>query len=137
MASGYGGGGHTQAAGATLGGLAVLSAALPLLFTMSDDRVYFGTDTRAAELLWGAVLAVAFAAPAVRRALARNTTVRGTVALAGAAVLALQLATCWTTEQSASWLYHGGFSLYALGSVVVITACTPAHARANRTTFSQ
>ncbi len=117
-------GGRLRQMGLTLGGLAVLSAALPLLFTMSDDRVYFGTDTRAAELLWGAVLAVAFAAPAVRRALARNTTVRGTVALAGAVVLVLQLATWWTTEQSASWLYHGGFSVYALGSVVVITACT-------------
>ncbi len=53
-----------------LGALAVASAVEPLVFSMSDDRVYFGTDTRAAELLLGALLAVLLAHEPFRRRLA-------------------------------------------------------------------
>ncbi|MSY22851.1 MAG: acyltransferase family protein, partial [Actinobacteria bacterium] len=56
--------------GLTLGALALCSAALPWIFTMSKDRIYFGTDTRAAELLLGGVLAVVLSREPVRRKLA-------------------------------------------------------------------
>src|SRR5690606_36512623 len=41
-----------------LGAAAVASAVAPLLIDLSPDRVYLGTDTRAAEILAGCLLAV-------------------------------------------------------------------------------
>ncbi len=107
------------------GMLALLTAAavsLPFLFTMSDDRIYFGTDTRSPELLLGAVLAVVLASRPVRRRLALRHPWRTVAAAVGALCLAVQLYWWWTLEQATPWLYRGGFALYALMSTAVILA---------------
>lgn len=104
--------------------LALGSALLPILLTMSRDRVYFGTDTRAAELLLGAVLAVLLGDRRVRRKLVSPTALRTSV-LVGAVVLGgIQLWWWWSLEQSAGFLYEGGFALYAAMTCVVITAAS-------------
>ena len=105
-----------------LGSLVAVTAALPFVFDMSDDRVYFGTDTRAPELLLGALLAVGLSSRPFRRRLALRHSWRGPAAWGGAAALAVQLWWWWSLEQSSEWLYRGGFALYALLSTAVITA---------------
>lgn len=104
------------------GGLALLAVAstvlMAVLYTPGTDpiRVYYGTGTRAAELLAGALLAVA---------LVSRPTMLGRVPLrmltgVGAAVLALTAYWWMTVEQSSSWLYEGGLSLYALVTVILL-----------------
>jgi peptidoglycan/LPS O-acetylase OafA/YrhL len=117
-------GGNVRRVGATFLALAALSTALPWLFTMSDDRVYFGTDTRAAELLLGAVLAAVFTHAPTRRRLALDPRVRTVLLAAGGVCLSVQLWWWWTLEQSSSWLYRGGLTLYAAMTCVVIAAAT-------------
>lgn len=114
--------GRRRALAATLTGVALVGVSLPFVFDMSDDRVYFGTDTRAPELLAGAVLAVVVSSRPVRRRLVLRHGRRDLVAGLGAAALAVQLWLWWTLEQSSSWLYRGGFALYALLSCLVILA---------------
>ena len=108
--------------GTALAILALCSMLEPLIFTMSDDRIYFGTDTRAAELLLGGVLAVVLASERVRVRIIARPRVGRAVAVAGAAALVLQMWWWWSLPQSTSWLYRGGFTLYALLSCAVITA---------------
>jgi peptidoglycan/LPS O-acetylase OafA/YrhL len=79
----------------------------------STDRLYYGTDTRAAALLVGAALA----ALAGR---VRVPTLAGVAGLAG-------LFTIWsTTSGQAGWLYRGGFLLTALTVALVIGAVAAA-----------
>jgi peptidoglycan/LPS O-acetylase OafA/YrhL len=108
--------------GAGLAVLAALSAIEPLVFDMSDDRIYFGTDTRAAELLLGALLAVVLANPLVRRRLALRLWWRSAAIWLGGIALAVQAWWWWSLPQTTSWLYQGGFALYALLTCAVITA---------------
>jgi peptidoglycan/LPS O-acetylase OafA/YrhL len=110
--------------GVALAALAVVSASLPWLVSMSDDRVYFGTDTRAAELLVGGVLAVALSQRGLRRRMALSPRWRGRITAAGLVCLAVQLWWWWSLPQASAWLYRGGFALYALLSCVVILAAT-------------
>lgn len=83
------------------------------------SRVYYGTDTRAAEVLVGAVLATVIAG---RR---RRSRVRGrriAKHIAGVAAL-LALVTLWiVADQSDGWLYHGGLGLHAVLTAFVIAA---------------
>lgn len=102
--------------------LCALGVALPFVFDMGEDRVYFGTDTRAPELLLGAVLAVAVSSRTVRRRLVLHRGRRDLVAALGALALAVQLYWWWTLEQSTTWLYRGGFAAYAVLSCAVILA---------------
>ncbi|UDY36238.1 acyltransferase family protein [Dermatobacter hominis] len=107
------------------GGLATLAVASvlePFVFDMSDDRIYFGTDTRAAELLLGALLAVLLSHEPFRRRLALRLRWRSTAIWLGAAALAVQAWWWWSLPQTASWLYRGGFALYAVLTCTVITA---------------
>jgi peptidoglycan/LPS O-acetylase OafA/YrhL len=108
--------------GAVFGGLALLSFLEPLVFTMSHDRIYFGTDTRAAELLLGAVLAVVLSSEPVRRVIALRYSWRTGVVVVGGLALAVQAWWWWSLPQSTDWLYSGGFGLYALLTCAVITA---------------
>lgn len=90
-----------------LAGLAVASA-VALAVTADRDLAYYGTHTRAAEFLVGALLATVparrLAAPAARRPL----VVAGWLALGGLGVLVV------TTDQQADWLYAGGFSVLGI-----------------------
>jgi peptidoglycan/LPS O-acetylase OafA/YrhL len=101
----------------TFGILAALSMLATILLWGSSDtnRIYFGSDTRAFELLAGVLLAVAirFSVPTrVVRYAARHVVV---CVAALAMVVAFFVA---RTDQD--WLYRGGLWLVALGSVLLI-----------------
>ncbi len=108
--------------GVSLGVLALASAVLPFVTSMGPDRIYLGTDTRAAEILAGCVLAVLLArhrmgdpvAPGPLRTVVR---VLGPIALVGGIAIWI------TVPKDAAWIYQGGFAAYAVGSCVLIAAC--------------
>lgn len=81
-------------------------------------RVYYGTDTRAAELLVGALLAVLLAG----RVRLPKGWPRHLVAAAGAAALVLCLYWWVTVDQRTPWLFEGGLGMYAVCSALVILA---------------
>ncbi len=115
--------GRRERVGLAIGALVVVSAVLPLVFSMSQDRIYFGTDTRAAELLVGGVLAVIVSYRPVRRKLAVRLSWRVTLFAAAGLCAALQLYWWWSLPQDSEWLYRGGFTLYGVMTCVVIVAC--------------
>src|SRR5688572_27181962 len=82
------------------------------------DRVYYGTDTRALELLAGAGLAVLLGG----RPAAGRTPPSPAIAWLGAAALALQIATWTVTTIHSSWVAQGGLALYALSSAIILRA---------------
>jgi hypothetical protein len=113
--------GSRRALGVTLGVLAIGSVLLTtLLYHPGGDtsRVYYGTDTRAAELLVGGLLAVLFS----RRLVLRKFIPRLIVLSVGTAALVGTIVVWVTTDQYSSWLYEGGLGLYALGSAAIIAA---------------
>jgi peptidoglycan/LPS O-acetylase OafA/YrhL len=89
--------------------------------TSGSTRVYYGTDTRAAELLIGALLAVILTGRVIpnRPASARARTF---ATVGGLGALALMVWWWATVEQSAPWLYHGGLALHACCAAIVIAA---------------
>lgn len=100
-------------------GLALASAALMLLLWHPErtSRVYMGSDTRAAAILAGVVLATVLA-PGTRL---RPGAVRA-LDLAGLAS-AVGLGVAWAKlEGESRFLYHGGFWLTELAALVLI-AC--------------
>ena len=114
-------GGSRRVLGGVFAALVAASvAASLLLYQPGGDnlRIYYGTETRAAELLLGALLAVLmfrrFHVAAGPRRTALDVT--GVVAVG---------ATLWiwsSSTTSDAWLYRGGFALYALGSAAIIAA---------------
>ncbi len=108
--------------GLALAGLATLSFLEMVLLGFSKDRIYFGTDTRASELLLGGLLAVVLSSEEVRKRLALRLRWRTTVIALGGVALAVQLWWWWSLPQGTGWLYRGGFTLYALMTCLVITA---------------
>ncbi len=93
-----------------------------LLYHPSFDssRIYFGTDTRAFELLGGAALAMVWPS----RLLRANITSGARRACDGLGVIGLVGigALIWTTNQYSAFLYQGGFVLLTLATVLVIVA---------------
>jgi len=115
---------------ATLTVALVASVALQLALADGLDRVYYGTDTRAAELLFGCLLAVWWSGrrapegvdPAVRAARDRAVT-----AMADVAGLVALLAVFWAwyrVPQTSDRLVEGGLPLYAVATTVIIWAAT-------------
>ena len=83
------------------------------------DRVYYGTDTRAAELLLGAVLACFLGgrvAALSSTRWTRVTTVVGPLALAAVIVLSI------TSDTRSSWVAGGGLPAFAVLSLVLVVA---------------
>ena len=105
-----------------LAGLAAASVAA-MLATHDHDLVYYGTHTRAAEFLIGALLAFVVAGGHLERLGARGRTVAsmtGWVAVGAFVVLVV------TVRQSSAWLYAGGFSALALvWSAMIVAALLP------------
>ncbi len=103
-----------------LGALAGLSTVTMIaLYTPGTDpaRVYYGTETRAVELLAGALLAVVLAArPQLVERLPRRF-------VTGVGVVVLLITAFWwsTVEQTSSWLYEGGLTIYAFSSVLLLS----------------
>ncbi len=102
-------------------GLAIVSAILmAILYAPSLDpsRVYYGTDTRASELLFGAALAMVWPSRKLSRRIssgARNTL--DGLGVVGLLAIALMI---WQTDQYSSFLYRGGFVLLSIATVMVL-----------------
>ena len=105
----------------------VSTLAMALMFNPAADtaRVYYGADTRAAELLVGALAAIA--APRLRNLLdgrielgRSGRSVSRVDAVSGFVLVAL-VAGAITLTGETSWLYRGGFLLFALLTGLLIT----------------
>ncbi len=84
------------------------------------SRVYYGTDTRALELLIGAALATVWPSRALRREIslgARRVIDAGGVL--GLAVIALMF---WRSTEFSPFLYRGGFLVLSVATALVIAA---------------
>ncbi len=89
---------------------------------LDPSRVYYGTDTRASELLFGAALAMVWPSRKLSRRIspgARNTL--DWLGVAGLVTIALLI---WRTGELSSFLYRGGFVVLSLATVLVLMACT-------------
>lgn len=127
---------------ATLAGAVVSTLLMGILFQPNADpsRVYYGTDTRAAELLAGAALAFIWepawlrgsaGGPAARliRWLSRAARAPLLLDVVGIAALgALIWSFHWFSEYK-PFLYQGGFALVALTTVLVIAVVVHPQAR--------
>ena len=113
---------RVRLAGAALG-LALASALLmAVLYQPGPDpsRVYYGTDTRAFELLLGAALAAVWPS----RLLRSNITpgARRTIDRAGAIGLTVVVLMLCSLDEFSPFLYPGGFLLLSLATVLVLAA---------------
>ncbi len=102
-----------------LGSLVVASLAWSTLLLArgaSIDRVYFGTDTRLAELLLGALLGIWWTG----RRKPLGPGVRTAVGVAGPVVLLVMLVLWGTASLRTEAFYRGGLVVYAVGTLVVI-----------------
>lgn len=111
--------------GAAAAAIVAMSVALPLVRGMGFDRVYYGTDTRAAEIAVGVLLAC-LVAPAMvgngRLPVASTPAARRMVAAVAAVALTV-MAVAWVAVPNTSpLLVHGGLLGYALLSTVVVLA---------------
>jgi len=97
-----------------------LSWSAPIVFGLSLDRTYFGTDTRAGELLVGALLAVVMARPRARRALARQWSWRTASATIAVVAFAAMMVLWIRTEQASGFVTSGGLALHGGLAVLVI-----------------
>jgi peptidoglycan/LPS O-acetylase OafA/YrhL len=102
--------------------LAVVSLVLAILLYRIDgsNRVYYGTDTRAAAILLGAALAATMSLRGPARTRGGRTAVE-VAGLAGVVILAL----AWLRLDGTSpLLYEGGLFACSLAAVAVIAAAT-------------
>ncbi len=106
---------------ATLVGLLALSV-LSVTWLDGFDRIYNGTDVRMAEILVGALLAVAFSYARGRDFIMTHPIVAWT----GVAALALTVFLWYETTLRSGWLLEGGLFGYAMLSALVIMAATQA-----------
>jgi peptidoglycan/LPS O-acetylase OafA/YrhL len=103
--------------------LALVSAILMTVLyhpSLDPSRVYYGTDTRAFELLFGAALAMVWPS----RRLTTRVTIGARNLLDGLGVLGLVVIAVmiWRTGQYSSFLYRGGFVLLSLATVLLVAA---------------
>ncbi len=108
---------------AKFGGLLAVLLALSVgsTFVLSGfDRIYNGTDVRAAEILVGALLAIAFATPRGRQLIQSNPA----FAAAGALALLISVASWIFLDLGTGFLLRGGFFVYALVTACIICAAT-------------
>jgi peptidoglycan/LPS O-acetylase OafA/YrhL len=88
--------------------------------SLDPSRVYYGTDTRALELLVGAALAMVWPSRRLHARIAPRA--RWTIEAAGAAGLAVIAAMFWRTTEFSPFLYRGGFAVLGLGSVLAVAS---------------
>ncbi len=100
--------------------LAFVSTLLESLGGVWTDRLYYGTDTRAIELLFGAALGAWYA----RRdpALPLSGRTRGSLQLAGVAAGVGTLYMFHAVDGQSTFLYRGGFLLIAALMVVTVAS---------------
>lgn len=108
----------------TIAGAIASSILMAVLYEPSFDpsRLYFGTDTRAGGLLFGAALAMVWPSRKLSRRIApqaRNTL--DALGVAGLLVIALMI---WRNGELSPFLYRGGFVLLSLATVLVLMPLT-------------
>jgi peptidoglycan/LPS O-acetylase OafA/YrhL len=104
-----------------VGGAIVSSILMAVLYHPGIEeplRVYYGTDTRAAGLLFGAALAMVWPS----RRLSRRITLeaRNTLDALGVLGLLIIAVLVWQTEFRSPFLYQGGFVILSLATVMVL-----------------
>jgi peptidoglycan/LPS O-acetylase OafA/YrhL len=108
----------------TIAGAIASTILMAALYEPSFDpsRLYFGTDTRAGGLLFGAALAMVWPSRKLSRRIApqaRNTL--DALGVLGLAVIALMV---WRTGELSPFLYRGGFMVLSLATVLVLMPLT-------------
>ena len=88
--------------------------------SLDPSRVYYGTDTRALELLFGAALAMVWPSRRLQRRIAPQA--RTIVDAAGALGLLVILLMYWRTGEFSPFLYRGGFVLLSVATVLAVAA---------------
>lgn len=88
--------------------------------SLDPSRVYYGTDTRALELLVGAALAMVWPSHRLRANIAPQA--RWVIDGAGAAGLIVIGLMFWSVSELTPFLYRGGFALLALASALAVAA---------------
>ena len=107
---------------ATLSGAIAASVLVSLVAGRSSrDFVYYSTVTRGAELLVGALLAVAIVRP--DGALSLGPRASSAARWCAPVGLAAMLVLCARTRNGDAWLSRGGLAAFSLVSVVVIVGC--------------
>ena len=108
-----------------LAGVALIAALcsgilMAILYSPSLDpsRVYYGTDTRALELLAGAALAMVWPSRRLRSNITAQA--RRTIDAAGAVGLLAIGLMFWRATEFSPFLYRGGFALLSLASVLAV-----------------
>jgi peptidoglycan/LPS O-acetylase OafA/YrhL len=85
---------------------------------LDPSRVYYGTDTRAAGLLFGAALAMVWPSrrlsPRITRQARKNLDLMGCV---GLLIIVIMV---WRTGEFSQFLYRGGFVLLSIATVMVL-----------------
>jgi peptidoglycan/LPS O-acetylase OafA/YrhL len=102
-------------------GLAIASSILMAVLyhpSLDPSRIYYGTDTRAGGLLFGAALAMVWPS----RRLSKRITLQARNLLDGLGVLGLVIVAImiWRTGETSSFLYQGGFVLLSLATVLIL-----------------
>jgi peptidoglycan/LPS O-acetylase OafA/YrhL len=86
--------------------------------SLDPSRIYYGTDTRAGGLLFGAALAMVWPSRRLSRKItlqARNTL--DALGVLGLLIIAVMI---WRTGEFSSFLYQGGFVVLSLATVLVL-----------------
>jgi peptidoglycan/LPS O-acetylase OafA/YrhL len=103
--------------------MALVSAILMVvLYDPHSDpsRVYYGTDTRALELLIGAALATMWPSRRLKATIpAQARRIIDASGVAGLLIIGLMI---WQTEQFSPFLYRGGFVLLSIGTALAVAA---------------
>ena len=113
--------GGRRALTAVLVALAGVSVALSFALSSDFDRVYYGTDTRAFELLAGGLFSIWWTSASPRSPSLLPRPLRD---LIGGIGLALSLGAWATVGQTSVHLPRGGFVLQALATCAVLVALT-------------
>jgi peptidoglycan/LPS O-acetylase OafA/YrhL len=111
-----------QRLGAILATLVVVSAGLCLVLHHSPARVLYGTDTRAAEVLVGCLLALIIYDPRVTIRLAMAGPVRDAINAVGVVAGIVLVVTWMAVGPTNKYLVAGGLLLVALLSATVVLA---------------
>ena len=114
--------GSRRVLGSVLGLALVASWTEPMLFGLGHDRTYYGTDTRAGELLVGALLAVVMASPSFRWRLALRPSWRNSAAALGAISFGAMVVLWVSTDESSRFVTDGGLAVHGMLAVLVIIA---------------
>jgi peptidoglycan/LPS O-acetylase OafA/YrhL len=112
---------------AVLGGLLVVSIALTQFGGFSLDRIYYGTDTRAAEILVGALLACVFFDRRVTHRLAHDVVAQRWFAVLGAVALGSTVALWSVAGRNGGIVRDGWLPAYAVLSALIIVAVLIPH----------